>query len=139
MTKDKRIARAKKELEGWDAAPVLREALKEMREDYRAGQRRAEVDGVTAETILDVPVMLMEKPDGSWSCESTSTSIFPGQRGHFAVVDRTERLAMAEFRFRLVNELVTGRFCREPEARKLAMAAKVYSVGRVPFIRVVSK
>jgi hypothetical protein len=133
--------RVKKMLEGLvgiDAAPHIRGMHREMRQTIIEGRRRREVDGVREEGPMKVGVMAFEESDGRWRVE-TLDDVYPGQMGPIVVKDATERLAMAEFRMILLCRMVQDRFCREDEARKRALKADISVLGRVPFIRIVSK
>ena len=139
MDKKARVERALKNLEGIDAAPKIREALAELRTTHAAGRRQAEVDGPTIELDFELPVMLVEKSNGWWVCETTKTDIFAGQREHFATIDRSEKLAIAEMRWRFVQELMRCNFCHEEDAKRYGARAKVTIGARIPYKRIVSK
>lgn len=139
MSEDRKV-RVKKlltQLEGVDAAPHIRGMAREIAQTVAEGRRKAEVDGEQRVTdIMDVDVMAFEDKNGFWKVEAMSQDIFPGQNGLFFCVDRTERLAIAEFRARLAHEMITCRFCRQEQALKLAYKANVRVQARVPFVRI---
>lgn len=140
MNKEARVKRALAELHGIDAAPRIRAALAELRENYAMGRRMAEVDGpVDDKLVLECPVLLVEDAAGRWRCSATKEDMFQGQRELFGVTERTERLAVAEMRWRLAEELVAARFCKADEAKRLALVANVWVSGRVPYARIVSR
>jgi hypothetical protein len=140
MDKAARVKRALAELHGIDAAPRIRAALAELRENYAVGRRMAEVDGpVDDKLMLECPVLLVEDAAGRWRCSTTKEDMFQGQKELFGVTERTEKLAVAEMRWRLAEELVGCRFCRPEEAKRLALVANVWVSGRVPFARIVTR
>ncbi len=137
-SQDTRVAKVLENLVGIDAAPHIRGMQREMRQAIIEGRRRAEVDGVKLDGPMKVGIMLFENADGTWRAE-TIDDVYPGQSGPIVVRDDNERLAMAEFRMTLLNRMVQDRFCREPDARKRALSAEISVLGRVPFLRIVSK
>lgn len=133
MPKDKLKA-----LEGIDAARSIRQAMKEMQAFYRTEQRKAEVDRREADVTLKVQVMVFETAGRNWRVE-TLADAFEGQGGQIVSLEKTEALAMAEFRMKLKDRLLESKWCRPEEARRYAALADVDVVGRVPFHRIVTK
>lgn len=139
MDKPDRLKRAKDNLVGIDSAPMIRKALAELREEYAIGRRMAEVDGPETDVDLDVPVMLIEDAADRWTCVTTKDDMWHSQKENFAVIERTEKLAVAEMRWKLVERLVSTGFCRPEAAKKNALKARIWVAGRVPFLRIVSR
>lgn len=136
MDQKSRVGNILKNLEGVDAAERLRGAQREIARELREGRRRAEVDGPLRTTdIMQISVMTFENKDGTWRAETTG-DVFPGQDGIISATDQTERLALAEFRWRLAEEMLRCRFCRAEDAKTLASKANVQVHGRVPYIRI---
>ncbi len=136
--KEARVKKALDGLIGVDAAPHIEGMRREMRQMIVEGRRRAEVDGVKLDGPMKVGVLALEQSDGTWKVE-TLEDAFPGQSAPIMVHDRNERLALAEFRMALINQMVQDRWLREPEARKTGCLAEINVLGRVPFLRIVSK
>lgn len=137
-TREQRVKEATDKLIGEDAAPRIRGMGQYFKQLVEDGRRKAEVDGPAKTTdVLDVPVMAFEDRHGNWKIE-TIGDFFPGQNGNFSATDKNERLAMAEFRFRMVQEFVTCRWLRVEDARSVAGKARVTVHGRVPFHRIIT-
>jgi hypothetical protein len=133
-----RVREQLKVLEGIDAGERIRGMGKELYQSWVEGARRHEIDGPERTTdILDVDVMAFEDKNGFWRVETLSDSAFPGARGGFSATDRSERLALAEFRMELASQMVTSRFCRREQATLAAAKARITVQGRVPFARII--
>ena len=127
-------------LTGWDAAKVIRQAQAELKAYTEQSRHKADVDARSAQDAprLEAPVLVVENASGTWTVSST-TSIYPSQKGTLQVTDVTESLAIVEFRHQLKMAMVEDRHCGPEQARRQAALANVWASGRVPFHRIVSR
>lgn len=125
---------------GQDMGAILRQAQKDLAAQQRFERRIAEVDGREYQTpILEVPVLCVENSAGHWVVSSTST-IFPSQKGEIRAIHRNKNIAICDFRQTLKERLIDDRHTRDQEeARRMAALAKVWISAEVPFARIVSK
>lgn len=125
---------------GQDMGAILRQAQKDLAAQQRFERRIAEVDGREYQTpVLDIPLLAVENSSGHWTLTST-TQIFPSQKGEIQAVHRSIPIAITDFRQTLKERMIEDRWQRDPdEARRIAALAKVWISAEVPFARIVSK
>lgn len=123
-----------------DAGAILRQAQKDLAFQHEMDRRIYEVEAREYQTpIFDVPLLAVERSDGTWVVEST-TDIFPAQKGKISVAHRNKNIALCDFRVALRERLIEDRYTRHAdEARKIAALAKCWFAGEVPYARIVSK
>lgn len=123
-----------------DMGAILRQAQKDLAFQQQMDRRIYEVEAREYQTpIFDAPLLAVERSDGTWVVESTTT-IFPSQKGKISVAHRNQQIAICDFRVALRERLIEDRYTRDSdEARKIAALAKCWIAGNVPFSRIVSK
>lgn len=125
---------------GQDMGAILRQAQKDLAAQQRFERRIAEVDGREYQTpILDIPLLAVENSAGYWVL-STTTTVYPSQKGEIRAVHRNKNIAICDFRQTLKERLIDDRHTRDQEeARRMAALAKVWLSAEVPYARIVSK
>jgi hypothetical protein len=119
----------KNALVGVDAAPMIRQAQREIAEGRRQILRQIEVDGPRAQTKLTLDCMSFKEPNGVFRLE-TIKEPFDGC-GNIVVRERNERFLAAEMRWALVAKMVENRWCNEASARTQASNAVILIHGSV--------
>jgi hypothetical protein len=126
-----RITKRRREAEagliGIDAAPIIRQAAKEI---WEQAQRQTPKQAPIYEPIVEVGYLVFEQPDGKWRAETLKEPA-PGA-GIVKVVEADERFLLAELKAKMCDVLIQYGVCMSsPEARKKVTSLSFRNMGKI--------